>query len=85
MSAARLAVWRLESSAPRKGGRVRRVALRSRRPGGERGAGGVGAGGGGDIGRCWAGAKAGREELLLGRAGRTELPANEGLEEDGRP
>lgn len=47
MSAARFAVWRLGSSAPRKGGRVRRVALRSRRPGGERGAGGVGAGGGG--------------------------------------
>lgn len=39
----------------------------------------------GDVGRCWAGAKAGREELLQGRAGRTELPANEGLEEDGRP
>lgn len=51
-----------------------------------RAGGGRGGGGGvGDIGRCWAGAKAGREELLQGRAGRTELPANEGLEEDGRP
>lgn len=38
-----------------------------------------------DTRRCWAGAEAGRAELLQGRAGRTELPGNEGFEENGRP
>lgn len=57
--------------APGRGG-WRGVSLCSRRPGGER------IGGGGDLGRCWAGAKVGPEELLRGQAGRWELPVKDG-------
>ena len=59
------------ASAARFGARRlgrRRVSLCSRRQGGRRGE---------DLGRCWARAKVGCEELPQGRAGRWELPVKD--------